>query len=197
MGDPNNDYFCHSPSHSLRSTLEPSIFGNAVGPLRGGGVIAAGYATTRSANLCGVCASGLANRKLGVAKISRRLTAPRNRPTRHNVQARRSTKPFLMTRRSQDLSTKSVGVCMSRNAFPAALELSIGCSVALSVTPAARNSWTMSWDWGSRGDDLSVKHRNTFYTFCRCRRDRGRFDQVWLPATGLSSGLGTAIQSPQ
>jgi hypothetical protein len=45
-------------------------------------------------------------------------------------------------------------------------------------------------DWASRGDDLGVKHRNTFCTFCRCHRDRGRFDQVWVPATGLSSGLG-------
>lgn len=45
-------------------------------------------------------------------------------------------------------------------------------------------------DWASRGDDLGVKHRNTFCTFCRCHRDRGRFDQVWEPATGLSSGLG-------
>src|ERR1700737_1599264 len=43
-------------------------------------------------------------------------------------------------------------------------------------------------DWASRGDDLGVKHRNTFCTFCH--RDRGRFDQVWGPATGLSSGLG-------
>ena len=33
-----------------------------------------------------------------------------------------------------------------------------------------------------------VKHRNTFYTFCRCHRDSVRFDQVWVPATGLSSG---------
>ena len=37
---------------------------------------------------------------------------------------------------------------------------------------------------------LGVKHRNTFCTFCRCHRDRARFDQVWVPATGLSSGLG-------
>ena len=42
----------------------------------------------------------------------------------------------------------------------------------------------------SRGDDFDVKHRNTFCTFCRCHRDRARFDQVWVPATGLSSGLG-------
>jgi len=26
-------------------------------------------------------------------------------------------------------------------------------------------------DWASRGDDLGVKHRNTFYTFCHCHRD--------------------------
>jgi hypothetical protein len=45
-------------------------------------------------------------------------------------------------------------------------------------------------DWASRSDDLGVKHRYTFCTFCRCHRDRGRFDQVWVPATGLSSGLG-------
>jgi len=45
-------------------------------------------------------------------------------------------------------------------------------------------------DWASRGDDLGVKHRNTFCTFCRCHRDSVRFDQVWVPATGLSSGLG-------
>jgi hypothetical protein len=43
-------------------------------------------------------------------------------------------------------------------------------------------------DWASRCDDLGVKHRNTFCTFCRCHRDSVRFDQV--PATGLSSGLG-------
>ena len=43
-------------------------------------------------------------------------------------------------------------------------------------------------DWASRGDYLDVKHRNTFYTFCHCRRDSVRFDQVWVPATGLSSG---------
>ena len=42
----------------------------------------------------------------------------------------------------------------------------------------------------SRGDDFDVKHRNTFCTFCRFHRDRARFDQVWVPATGLSSGLG-------
>ena len=42
----------------------------------------------------------------------------------------------------------------------------------------------------SRGDDFDIKHRNTFCTFCRFHRDRARFDQVWVPATGLSSGLG-------
>jgi hypothetical protein len=35
---------------------------------------------------------------------------------------------------------------------------------------------------------LGVKHRNAFYTFCRCHRDSVRFDQVWVPATGSSSG---------
>ena len=45
-------------------------------------------------------------------------------------------------------------------------------------------------NWASRGDDLGVKHRNTFCTFCRCHRNKARFDQVWVPATGLSSGLG-------
>src|SRR5271165_7269281 len=42
----------------------------------------------------------------------------------------------------------------------------------------------------SRGDDFDVRHRNTFCTFCRFHTDRARFDQVWVPATGLSSGLG-------
>jgi hypothetical protein len=42
----------------------------------------------------------------------------------------------------------------------------------------------------SRGDDFDVKHRNTFCTFCHFHTDRARFDQVWVPATGLSSGLG-------
>ena len=45
-------------------------------------------------------------------------------------------------------------------------------------------------DWASRGDYLGVKHRNTFYTFCRWHKDSVRFDQVWVPATGLSSGRG-------
>jgi hypothetical protein len=45
-------------------------------------------------------------------------------------------------------------------------------------------------DWASRGDDLGVKQRNAFCTFCPYHRDSVRFDQVWLPATGLSSGLG-------
>jgi hypothetical protein len=32
-------------------------------------------------------------------------------------------------------------------------------------------------DWASRGDDLGVKHRNTFCTFCRCHRGSARFDK--------------------
>jgi len=47
-----------------------------------------------------------------------------------------------------------------------------------------------SAELATHGDDFDVKHRNTFCTFCRCHRDRARFDQVWVPATGLSSGLG-------
>jgi len=45
-------------------------------------------------------------------------------------------------------------------------------------------------EWASRGDDFNVRHRNNFCTFCRCHRDIARFDLVWAPATGLSSGLG-------
>jgi hypothetical protein len=53
-------------------------------------------------------------------------------------------------------------------------------------------------DWASRGD----KHRNTFYTFCRCHRDSVRFDQVWVLqpepvelkfSPDLHSGVGVVI----
>jgi hypothetical protein len=41
--------------------------------------------------------------------------------------------------------------------------------------------------WSSRGDDFDVKHRNTFCTFCRCHRDRARFDNKGEVPTGYFS----------